>query len=49
MKRIVIVLELDGDEVYIVHSREISQSTSENQKVLNLDNDELDLIGKFSL
>tara|TARA_Y100001935_G_scaffold91579_1_gene76112 strand:- start:213 stop:362 length:150 start_codon:yes stop_codon:yes gene_type:complete len=49
MKRIMIVLELEEDKVYIVDSRELSQDILDNQQVLNLDNDELDLIGKFSL
>ena len=49
MKRIMIVLELEEDKVYVVDSRELSQNTSDNQQVLNLDDDELDLIGKFSL
>ena len=49
MKRLMIVLELEEDKVYIVDSRELSQDILDNQQVLNLDNDELDLIGKFSL
>ena len=49
MKRLMIVLELEEDKVYVVDSRELSQDILDNQQVLNLDNDELDLIGKFSL
>ena len=49
MKRLMIVLELEEDKVYVVDSRELSQDILDNQQVLNLDDDELDLIGKFSL
>ena len=49
MKRLMIVLEFKGDKVYVVDSKELSQNTTDNQQVLNLDDDELDLIGKFSL
>ena len=49
MKRLMIVLELEEDKVYVVDSRELSQNAADNQQVLNLDDDELDLIGKFSL
>ena len=49
MKRLMIVLELEGDKVYVVDSRVLSQNAADNQQVLNLDDDELDLIGKFSL
>lgn len=49
MKRLMIVLELEGDKVYVVDSRELSQNAADNQQVLNLEDDELDLIGKFSL
>ena len=49
MKRLMIVLELEGDKVYVVDSRELSKNAADNQQVLNLDDDELDLIGKFSL
>ena len=49
MKRIMIVLELKEDEVHLVHSRELSQNIVDKQQALNLDDDELNLIGKFSL
>ena len=49
MKRLMIVLELEGDKVYVVDSRELSKNAVDNQQVLNLDDEELDLIGKFSL
>ena len=49
MKRLMIVLEFKGDKVYVVESRELSQNAAANQQVPNLDDNELDLIGKFSL
>ena len=41
IKRVMIVLELDGEEAVVVHSKELIQNKE--------DFDECDVVGKFSL
>ena len=48
MKRVMVVLELEGGEAVVVHSKELTKNAEEIQQALNL-HDELDVIGKFSL
>tara|TARA_B100000886_G_scaffold77595_1_gene50293 strand:- start:7109 stop:7246 length:138 start_codon:yes stop_codon:yes gene_type:complete len=44
-----IVLELDGGEAVVVHSKELIQNLEDLQKSLKLGDDELDIKGKFTL
>ena len=48
MKRLLVVLELEGEKAVVVHSKELIKNAEDIQKTLNL-NDELNVIGKFSL
>tara|TARA_Y100000593_G_scaffold90692_1_gene177687 strand:+ start:453 stop:611 length:159 start_codon:yes stop_codon:yes gene_type:complete len=52
MKRVMVVLELEGGEAVVVHSKELMQHAEDIQRELNLDDDEeddLDLKGKFCI
>ena len=48
MNRVMVVLELEGGEAVVVHSKELTKNAEDIQQDLNL-NDELDVIGKFTL
>tara|TARA_X000000368_G_C22900488_1_gene653883 strand:+ start:32 stop:187 length:156 start_codon:yes stop_codon:yes gene_type:complete len=49
MKRVMVVLELEGGEAVVVHSKELMQHKEDIQRELNLDDEEEeeDLVGKF--
>ena len=49
IKRVMIVLELDGEEAVVVHSKELIQNLEDLQHSLNFEDDEVDIKGKFSL
>ncbi len=52
MKRVMVVLELEGGEAVVVHSKELMQHVEDIKRELNLEDDEeedLDLKGKFCL
>ena len=50
MKRVMVVLELEGGEAVVVHSKELMQHAEDIQRELNLEEDdeeEVDLVGRF--
>ena len=50
MKRVMVVLELEGGEAVVVHSKELMQHVEDVQRALNLEDDdeeEEDLVGRF--
>lgn len=51
MKRVMVVLELEGGEAVVVHSKELMQHKEDIQRELNLEDDEddEDLVGRFIL
>ena len=49
MKRVMVVLELEGGEAVVVHSKELIQNIEDVQQALNLGEDEVDVKGKFSI
>jgi len=51
MKRVMVVLELEGGEAVVVHSKELMQQKEDIQRELNLEDEEEeeDLVGRFIL
>ena len=46
--RLLVVLDIEDGQATVVHSKPLVQNTKEVQQALNL-NDELDVVGKFSI